>query len=72
MGMLRTCAAPGCESLTLGELCVAHEEMRAPAVWPRGRPFATDIAPRELEPALADVAAHAHESSVRERVRAGR
>jgi hypothetical protein len=25
MGMLRTCAAPGCSSLTLGELCIEHE-----------------------------------------------
>jgi hypothetical protein len=25
MGMLRTCAAPGCSSFTLGELCIEHE-----------------------------------------------
>jgi hypothetical protein len=25
MSMLRTCAAPGCSSLTLGELCIEHE-----------------------------------------------
>jgi hypothetical protein len=25
MGMLRTCAAPGCSSLTLGEYCIEHE-----------------------------------------------
>jgi hypothetical protein len=31
MGMLRTCSAPGCSSLTLGELCIEHEQDEEPA-----------------------------------------
>lgn len=36
-GMLRECAEPGCDTLTLGEACIAHER---PAVGehPRGVP----------------------------------
>jgi len=38
MPLLRECAHPGCTTLTMGALCVAHE---APVtrVFPRGRPF---------------------------------
>lgn len=31
MGMLRTCAAPGCSSFTLGEYCIEHELDEEPA-----------------------------------------
>jgi hypothetical protein len=37
--MLRTCEAPGCETLTLGSLCLAHEPPSAPRRFPRGRPY---------------------------------
>src|SRR2546429_438926 len=39
MGMLRRCAAPGCEVLTLGERCCEHETAAGRREWPRGRPF---------------------------------
>jgi len=31
MPMLRTCSAPGCTTLTLSELCLAHEPLRPAA-----------------------------------------
>jgi hypothetical protein len=37
--MLRTCQAPGCETLTFGPLCLAHEPPPLPRRFPRGRPF---------------------------------
>ena len=37
--MLRTCQADGCETLTLGSLCLAHEPPVAPRRFPRGRPY---------------------------------
>lgn len=37
--MLRMCGAPGCETLTLGGLCVAHEPPVEPRYFPRGRPY---------------------------------
>jgi hypothetical protein len=39
MGMLRRCAAPGCEVLTLGERCYEHEAAAPRQEWPCGRPF---------------------------------
>ena len=37
--MLRECGAPGCETLTLGGLCLAHEPPAEPRYFPRGRPY---------------------------------
>jgi hypothetical protein len=37
--MLRTCEAPGCETLTFGPLCIAHEPPAVPRRFPRGRPY---------------------------------
>jgi hypothetical protein len=37
--MLKVCGSPGCETLTLGELCVAHEPVAEPRSFPRGRPY---------------------------------
>jgi hypothetical protein len=36
--MLRTCDRPGCETLTLGSFCVAHEPEIAQVEFVRGRP----------------------------------
>jgi hypothetical protein len=30
VGMLRICEAPGCTTMTLGGLCVAHDQIDAP------------------------------------------
>jgi hypothetical protein len=38
-GLLRSCEARGCGTLTLGRFCVQHEPART-RVFPRGRPFA--------------------------------
>ena len=37
--MLRTCDHPGCATLTLGTLCIAHEPPVETRAFPRGRPF---------------------------------
>jgi hypothetical protein len=37
--MLRSCAEPGCASLTLGRYCVEHETLPVRRTWPRGRAF---------------------------------
>jgi hypothetical protein len=37
--MLRTCQADGCETLTFGPLCLAHEPPAPPRRFPRGRPY---------------------------------
>jgi len=37
--MLRTCRAPGCTTLTLGTLCIAHEPAVEPRSFVRGRPY---------------------------------
>ena len=37
--MLRTCEAAGCETLTFGPLCLAHEPPAVPRRFPRGRPY---------------------------------
>jgi hypothetical protein len=37
--MLRTCAAPGCSTFTLGRFCVAHEPAGIMREFVRGRPF---------------------------------
>ena len=37
--MLRTCQADGCETLTFGPLCLAHEPQAPPRRFPRGRPY---------------------------------
>ena len=37
--MLRICAHPDCNTLTLGTLCLTHEPPIAAERWPRGRPY---------------------------------
>lgn len=37
--MLKMCAAPGCETLTFGGLCLVHEPPVEPRYFPRGRPY---------------------------------
>jgi hypothetical protein len=37
--VLRTCEYEGCNILTFGPLCVAHEPSAAPRRFPRGRPY---------------------------------
>jgi len=37
--MLRTCQADGCDTLTFGPLCLAHEPAALPRRFPRGRPY---------------------------------
>lgn len=49
--LLRPCTAPGCTTLTLGMLCLAHEPPVA-RVFPRGRPFPP---PAAAEPSLAQL-----------------
>lgn len=73
MAMLRTCRAPGCGSLTFGELCAAHEELPEFREWPRGRPYASDVAPADAldTGVVADVSAHVHEQTSLERVHVG-
>lgn len=44
--MLRSCQADGCETLTFGPLCLAHEPVQPPRRFPRGRPFR--LAEREV------------------------
>jgi hypothetical protein len=39
MPMLNVCGHQGCETLTLGGLCIAHEPPIGTRVFPRGRPF---------------------------------
>ena len=51
--MIRTCSHPGCETLTLGALCIEHEAPVARS-FPRGRPFAgLDADDRSTPPAVA-------------------
>ena len=38
MSMIRTCAAEGCVTLTLGERCIEHEAPISASSFPRGRP----------------------------------
>ena len=49
MPMLHVCGYEGCETLTLGGLCIAHEPPLEERVFPRGRPFAPLEAHRALE-----------------------
>jgi hypothetical protein len=37
--VLRTCEAIGCDTLTFGPLCLAHEPPAVPRRFPRGRPY---------------------------------
>jgi Rrf2 family protein len=37
--MLRVCAAPGCETFTLGDHCAADDRGPAQGDWARGRPY---------------------------------
>jgi hypothetical protein len=39
MSLLQLCIHPGCTTRTIGSLCVDHEPVREPVVFPRGRPF---------------------------------
>jgi hypothetical protein len=39
MSLLQRCLHPGCTTWTIGTLCVAHEPVQEPHVFPRGRPF---------------------------------
>jgi S1-C subfamily serine protease len=41
--MLRRCAEPGCEVLTLSELCIAHEPPLAAREYPGARPLAESL-----------------------------
>ena len=50
MSMLRTCSFPGCNTLTLGELCLEHEKV--------------DLVPVVPEPAAPAAAAVTHEVPV--------
>jgi hypothetical protein len=40
MPVATQCEHPGCETLTVGALCVTHEERTGTGAYPRGRPFA--------------------------------
>ena len=54
MSMLRTCSAPGCKTLTLGELCLEHEVISAaPAVALHSRVL--DLVQEQAAPAAAPV-----------------
>jgi hypothetical protein len=37
--MLRECGRPGCQTLTLGHHCVAHEPQAVQVEFVRGRPY---------------------------------
>jgi hypothetical protein len=39
--MIRTCSAPGCRTRTLGEFCLEHEPLPAPAAADRAPPRTT-------------------------------
>ena len=46
MPMIRTCAARGCSTLTMGERCLEHEPPASDsATFPRGRPYQTVRSP---------------------------
>ena len=56
MPMLHICGHNGCETLTLGGLCITHEPPAGVRSFPRGRPF-PPLEPRrarELPRFLAD------------------
>jgi hypothetical protein len=58
VAMLHVCSFPGCETLTLGDYCLAHEQPVTSRAWPRGRPFQpveaiADYAPWQPEAAKA-------------------
>jgi hypothetical protein len=45
IGMLRLCTAPGCTTITLGGLCVAHDQVEAlECDIPSGQPFEPPVA----------------------------
>ena len=48
--MLRMCDRPGCETLTLGLYCVAHEPPASQSEFVRGRPYppAAEALPLQL------------------------
>ncbi len=52
--MLATCPVPGCGRLTMGGTCVEHD---APVTvtFPRGRPFAHDVAAAPVDRVVARV-----------------
>jgi hypothetical protein len=45
--LLGECSHPGCRTLTMGELCVAHEEPMT-RTFVRGRPWPPPVAPAGL------------------------
>lgn len=47
MSMLRTCAAPDCETLTLGEFCLQHEAIQKAAPFVGTARLATAATPAE-------------------------
>ena len=47
--MLRICEHPDCTTLTLGDLCMAHEVRVVEERFPRGRPFPAAASRRRLE-----------------------
>jgi hypothetical protein len=49
MPMLHICGHNGCETLTLGGLCIAHETPVEARAFPRGRPF-PPLEPRRSRP----------------------
>ena len=50
--LIRSCSAPGCHTLTLGLLCIAHDAPPA-ADYPRGRPFQRPLAAVPTTPPVA-------------------
>lgn len=40
MPLVMQCTALGCETLTMGPLCIEHEQQEQERVFVRGRPFA--------------------------------
>ena len=42
MPIVTQCSAPGCETLTMGPLCIEHEQ-HAERVFVRGRPLVRDV-----------------------------
>lgn len=61
--LLRTCQHPGCATLTMGELCLRHEQP-VTRTFPRGRPYVPSEAARAPVVGMGRVPAARGRSSV--------
>jgi len=50
MATISPCLEPGCSTLCVGLLCIAHEPKRPDVLYPRGRPWPPVNGPRVRTP----------------------